>query len=148
MAFEHNDIATKSGLRAGLGETEMGFEHNDIVTTDVMNAAIAAGGGGGGDLNSAKVTLVSDKHSAYEIYAEENDNNNYAATFDLGDEFNYSFKVEADETATATIYYTGESVTISHYNKVTSVTGSAVYDSDTNTITISGDCTITGWTDD
>ena len=49
MAFEHNDIATKSGLRAGLGETEMGFEHNDIVTMDVMNAAIAAGGGGGGE---------------------------------------------------------------------------------------------------
>lgn len=120
---------------------------NELVSEGLV-AAIAAGGGGGGDLNSAKVTLVSDKHSAYEIYAEKNDNNNYTATFDLGDEFNYTFKVEADETATATIYYAGESVTISHYNKVTSVTGSAVYDSDTDTITISGDCTITGWMDD
>lgn len=57
MAFEHNDIATKSGLRAGLGETSMGFEHNDIVTTDVMNAAIAAGGGGGGDLEEISTTM-------------------------------------------------------------------------------------------
>ena len=50
MAFIHNDIATKQRLRDALNEEgSMGFEHNDIVTVDVMNAAIAAGGGGGWD---------------------------------------------------------------------------------------------------
>ena len=70
MAFEHNDIATKSGLRAGLGETDMGFEHNDIVTTDVMNAAIAAGGGGGGDFLIWHVTINSVAKQYGEINAE------------------------------------------------------------------------------
>lgn len=56
MAFERNDIVVKTKLADALGEELMGFEHNDIVTTDVMNAAIA-GGGGGGDFGSAKVTF-------------------------------------------------------------------------------------------
>jgi len=56
MAFERNDIVVKTKLADALGETLMGFEHNDIVTTDVMNAAIA-GGGGGGDFGTAKVTF-------------------------------------------------------------------------------------------
>lgn len=63
MAYEHNDIATKNRLRAALGEENMGFEHNDIVTTDVMNAAIA-GGGGGGDITwlieNAQATVALD----------------------------------------------------------------------------------------
>lgn len=56
MAFERNDIVVKTKLADALGEELMGFEHNDIVTTDVMNAAIA-GGGGGGDFGTAKVTF-------------------------------------------------------------------------------------------
>lgn len=69
MAFEHNDIATKSGLRAGLGESEMGFEHNDIVTVDVMNAAIAAGGGGGGgdDYSIAHVTFTKTTNNTFSV---------------------------------------------------------------------------------
>lgn len=59
MAYEHNDIATKNRLMSGLGEEIMGFEHNDIVTVDVMEKAIAAGGGGG-DLTTAQVTTVGD----------------------------------------------------------------------------------------
>ena len=72
MAFEHNDIATKSGLRAGLGETEMGFEHNDIVTVDVMNAAIAAGGGGGGNTIVTNATMEYPYFTLDKTYAEIN----------------------------------------------------------------------------
>lgn len=56
MAFERNDIVVKTKLADALGETLMGFEHNDIVTTDVMNAAIA-GGGGGGDFEAVEITF-------------------------------------------------------------------------------------------
>ena len=57
MGFEHNDVVFKNRLREALNEeTNMGFEHNDIVTMDVMNAAIAEGGGG--DVSTATVTLV------------------------------------------------------------------------------------------
>lgn len=79
MAFEHNDIATKSGLRAGLGETSMGFEHNDIVTTDVMNAAIAAGGGGGGET----ITWLIDNVTATVAYNAGHET--YGAEFSLPD---------------------------------------------------------------
>lgn len=48
MGFERNDVVFKNRLREALNEeNNMGFEHNDIVTTDVMNKAIAEGGGGG-----------------------------------------------------------------------------------------------------
>lgn len=46
MGFERNDIVVKTKLADALGDELMGFEHNDIVTTDVMNKAIAEGGGG------------------------------------------------------------------------------------------------------
>ena len=48
MGFERNDVVFKNRLREALNEENtMGFEHNDIVTVDVMNKAIAEGGGGG-----------------------------------------------------------------------------------------------------
>ncbi len=57
MAFERNDIVNKTRLMGELGEELMGFEHNDIVTVDVMNEAIAEGGGGGGDYPIWHVTV-------------------------------------------------------------------------------------------
>lgn len=56
MGFERNDVVFKDRLREALNEENtMGFEHNDIVTMDVMNAAIA--GGGGGDFEAVEMTL-------------------------------------------------------------------------------------------
>lgn len=150
MAFEHNDIATKSGLRAGLGETEMGFEHNDIVTVDVMNAAIAAGGGGGGDYKTANVTVTcSDaSYGIFSIEAVQDDHHNYTSFFDVGDAFYYNAIADYGTPLAAKILYVGDSVIVRPYNNVANVTGDAVYDSETGYITITGDCAISGYTDD
>lgn len=72
MAFERNDIVVKTKLADALGDELMGFEHNDIVTTDVMNAAIAGGGGGA---SAFTVTLA---------YAEDSKKVKFEATgYDL-----------------------------------------------------------------
>lgn len=69
MAFERNDIVNKNRLMSGLGEELMGYEHNDIVTVDVMNKAIEEGGGGGGDITEASVTVTNSAPNSFTIYA-------------------------------------------------------------------------------
>ena len=57
MGFERNDVVFKNRLDEALNEENtMGFEHNDIVTVDVMNKAIAEGGGGG-DFEAVEMTF-------------------------------------------------------------------------------------------
>lgn len=63
MAFERNDIVNKTRLMGELGEELMGYEHNDIVTVDVMEKAIAEGGGGGGE--TAQVTVINTTDAFY-----------------------------------------------------------------------------------
>ena len=148
MAFEHNDIATKSGLRAGLGETSMGFEHNDSVTVDVMNAAIAAGGGGGGDFNVANVTVRTGEDQFFSVEVTKEWGNDYMSIWETENGFNVSAMLIEGGENIFKLWYHGDSVNVSPYNVVESVTGDAVYDSGTGLITITGDCTITGYTDD
>lgn len=156
MAFERNDIVNKTRLAGELGEELMGFEHNDIVTVDVMNEAIAegGGGGGGGDFSAAKVTIIP---------KESTDSFGLQSCYDATEEYNTSvFQFESDGNTVyssgagtigtaleTTLIYSGDSVDITPgTNKVTGVSGDAVYDSETNKITITGDCTITGWVDE
>lgn len=150
MAFERNDIVFDSRLMAALGDSEMGFDHNDIVTVDKMNAAIAAGGGGGGgDYTIVNATLISDHNSIFDLYAKADENYNYTAIFDLGGgSFSHTLETMADETTTAKLIFVGDSVALEPYNHVTNVTGNAVYDSDTNTLTVTGDFTISGYIED
>lgn len=136
MAFEHNDIATKSGLRAGLGETSMGFEHNDIVTTDVMNAAIAAGGGGGGDFSTCEVTITNIGNDSVSFYAfayidEEEDFLNYNPV-NMPAGRSHSFETVLYKNAT----YIGPDS-----GSIQSVTGNATLDN--GEALVSGNCTIT-----
>lgn len=154
MAFERNDIVNKTRLMGELGEELMGFEHNDIVTVDVMNAAIAEGGGGGGsDFKTAKVTIVpkesTDSFGLQSCYDESEEYNTSAFQFEFEGNTVYSLGAGTHETALeTTLIYSGDSVDVIPGNKVDSVSGDAVYDSETNKITITGDCTITGWFDE
>lgn len=149
MSFEHNDIVFDNRLMAALGSSEMGFDHNDSVTVDRMNAAIAAGGGGGGDYKIANVTIVCNTEGyAFDLYVEKEDSD-YTGIFDTGNgAFNYMVYVDYGASVTVKLLYSGDSVLLSPYNVVQSVTGDAVYDSDTGLITVTGDCTITGYMDD
>ena len=154
MAFERNDIVNKTRLAGELGEELMGFEHNDIVTVDVMNKAIEEDGGGGGDFSTAKVTIVpKESAESFGIMScsdESGDYNTSAFQFEYEGNTVYCSNAEAIGTALeAMLIYSGDSVDVipALGNNVDSVSGDAVYDSETKRITITGDCTITGWVD-
>ena len=136
MSFEHNDIVFDNRLMAALGSSEMGFDHNDSVTVDR-------------DYKIANVTIVCNTEGyAFDLYVEKEDSD-YTGIFDTGNgAFNYMVYVDYGASVTVKLLYSGDSVLLSPYNVVQSVTGDAVYDSDTGLITVTGDCTITGYMDD
>lgn len=140
MAYEHNNIATRSKLLSALGEGgSMGYEHDDIVTVDVMNEAIG-GGGGGTHFSDAAVTFnISGDGTVVlsDIY------------FWAGGQLMYQDSMPLPKEASGETFYTllvdgsavvgcepGEGVT--SINVTTS--GDATYYNDE--ITINGDCTI------
>lgn len=152
MAFEHNDIATKSGLRAGLGETSMGFEHNDIVTVDVMNAAIAAGGGGG-EGSSITVTLVSTNASAVfsfdgSVWDEDLSQNVISAVYEvIPNKWAKGLFLEGITNTEVKFLMFDESMQFGGNGGTLTVSGDAVidtYDEEYGySVTITGDCSLT-----
>ena len=112
-----------------------------------------AEGGGGGDLSTAEVTIkISPEHegSEFGIYftASVEPPYGYAGMFKFSDNsFNYELYTEGDDL-TATLYYVGDSVDLMLNNAFESCTGNAVFNPDTYKVTISGDCTITGYVED
>lgn len=136
----NNDIATKSRLNAALGtEGTMGFEHNDIVTVDVMNEAIAEGGGGGGE--TAQVTVIN--MTSYN-YDETNPACYEANAFSEGSPATTMafISVDGNETATFTVpLYKGTCVWNTKETLVFETSGDIdIVDS---CIVITGDGTIT-----
>lgn len=152
MAFERNDIVVKTKLADALGETLMGFEHNDIVTTDVMNAAIAGGGGGGDIGKEITVGLVStDPAGSYDIagmeYDEGTGGNVIFALVGLasGKWTNELYVAgETDQSVTCAliesavnIYVTGGVLTVSGAAEITYQEEGQYY------VSVTGDCTLT-----
>lgn len=111
-------------------------------------------GGGGGDFKTAKVTIVpkesTDLFGLQSCYDETEEYNTSVFQFEFEGNIVYSFGASRMGTALeTTLIYSGDSVDITPgTNKVTGVSGDAVYNSETNRITITGDCTITGWVDE
>ena len=152
MAFEHNDIATKTRLMAALEESNMGFEHNDIVTIDVMNKAIAEGGGGGG-IDAKSVHLVSTTGDAvFNLYGIRYDEVLSANVIDYLvalDEDHWS--MEAYETGvmdkTMNCILFAPSGSFSANGGTLTVSGDAEitdYDAEYGyTVSVTGDCTLT-----
>lgn len=140
MGFERNDVVFKNRLAEALNEeNEMGFEHNDIVTVNVMEKAIEEGGGGGG-LSTAKVSFVSVDEGT--------------GTFNSP----FIFIYEYEGTRTLDNYTPGDTIPFGDVCDVVLVDGAYEFavspvssevlvsggaELTGNTITVTGDCTVT-----
>lgn len=146
MGFERNDVVFKNRLREALNEeNDMGFEHNDIVTVDVMNAAIAGGGGGNYKAVNASVT---GQGGSFSLEAIIDDSGNYPAVFEKTGGWNYAVNTDSGETTVCKVVFSGDSCVVYPQNTVTSLSGDAVYDSGAGTLTVTGDFEISGFYDD
>lgn len=110
------------------------------------------GGGGGGDYNTAFVTVAEPEgeyHYSFSVELYANDFSAYPGIFVTDNGFeSMASKGMLESQTTFKLIYLGDSCVVYPYNTVTGVSGDAVYDSDTGAVTITGDCTITGYTDD
>ena len=123
---------------------------NELVGEGLV-AAIAAGGGGGGDYKTANVTIIGDNGGekwSFELDAITDDSGNYSCVFEDNGYFSLRLFTNDGDPVTTKIIYQGDSAVVSPYNHFVSATGDAVYDSETGYITITGDCTITGYEND
>ena len=114
-----------------------------------------SGGGGGGsnDFTTAEVTIVPTGGSFFNLDLDTNEYYGYDAVFYSARGFEHFASPTKDEsnlplTTTFTLYFTGNSIEVTPYNVVESCEGNASYDSETGKITITGNCTITGYTND
>lgn len=121
---------------------------NELVSEGLV-AAIAAGGGGGGDFSTANVTIVGDDGGEFYVSIEYIEDDNAYGGAIVGDSgFTFGWSTIGDEGETRTVYYPGDSLVLIPGTNVTATTGDAVYDSYTNTVTVTGDCVITGYLSD
>ena len=123
---------------------------------DLYDVAIArklsGGGGGGSDFSKAEVTIIplesaGSGFSLYDPEYEEAPWGYHCCHVDNGHFFAGSPN-EVFEPTTFTIYWVGDSLTLQVSTKYVSSTGDVVYNSDDNTVTITGDCSVTGYVED
>ena len=125
---------------------------------DLYDIAIArklsggsGGGGGSSDLSSAEVTLIPALENAqvslYDPGFEEEPWGYHCFHIETG-QLVAGGPTAFGEPVTITLYYTGESLTLQVSTTYVSSTGDVVYNSDDNTVTITGDCSITGYVED
>lgn len=106
------------------------------------------GGGGGGDFKTLTMTVVGDGGDFYMYAYADGD---YAdCSIVLGDKWVATGGARAmDEQEVAyTVVYNGDSATLIPGNTMTSITGSATYDEETNTITATGNFKVSGFVSD
>ena len=142
MAFYNTELGAVSAGKD--------IEVDDALGTSLITQGLAiqiGSGGGGGDYNVANVTVVGDGGS-FSLESYTNDAGMYPCIFQTDDGFNYSAYADDGVPATYKLVYTGESAVVYPYNVVKGVTGDVVYDSDTGSLTITGDCTVSGFSDD
>ena len=124
---------------------------SDMLFANAMGEG--GGGGGGGDIpfKTATIKLSADGYAQLDARQLEA-SSVYSSTFYFDsaiDEWHgfdkYATVGTTDETMQmdVIICFIGDSVEVGVYGDVVSVSGDASYDADTQTFTISGDCTIT-----
>lgn len=154
------DVANASTSVEVLNAIAAKYEGDDdaILNPDaIANIAAVAdsigGGGSGGssDYNTATIT-VTGTVGAFYVYCKQDEENSdeYTSIFaqEGGNFATYLYASDVGETVTGTLLYKGDSYTLSPYNVVVSVTGSAEYDEENYVIVGTGDCAISGYIDD
>ena len=97
------------------------------------------GGGGGGDFKTVNVTLTANDYS--ELLVDQGDG--YSGVFVSSTGFDLGMTVDAlKPTLTEKMILFGDSAVCTIYGALISATGSAVWDAENETLTISGDCSI------
>ena len=117
----------------------------------LANAMMGEGGGGGGgssDFSTAQVTIKCPSgFTANALYSTRNDDGTWTCIFRYGDGFADNLYTGDGEPVTGTLYWDTDSAVVDAY-VVTDIEGSAIYDAESRRLTITGDCTITGYVDD
>ena len=122
---------------------------------DIALARKLSGGGGGGggssDFSTAEVTLINKEgYIGFGLYDPGYDEAPYGyhcCHIENG-QIMPGGPVSIEEPQTFTLYYLGDSLEIQPNNAYESSTGAVTWNPDTYTLTITGDCTITGYLDD
>ena len=128
---------------------EDALTHNALSKKTYTNGEWAdAEGGGGGDFTTAEVTLIPYEGSDFELYPVSDDEGRGTSIFLSDESFFNGASTKNAEPLTVTLVYVGDSADLAISNTYVSSTGAVVYHEDTNTVTVSGDCSITGWYSD
>lgn len=117
-----------------------------------INGGGSSGGGGGGggdsDFKSVNVTLIPTHGSDFGVYdaGYSEEPWGYHCFHLLNGQIVAGAPNGVTEETTITLYYIGDSLEVQPNNTYESSTGAVTWNPDTFTLTITGDCTITGWT--
>ena len=115
------------------------------------NGCVCSGEGGGcGNFKTATVNIVPRNGYSFGLDIYSDDLGNYTATFAYENNGGITFgnSLFSGESMSTTLIYAGDEVKVLPVSIVDSVEGNATYDSETYTLSITGDCTITGYYDD
>lgn len=161
--WESGEVLTPAKLNTlttAIGEMDMSYtpktwHDGDILSAAEMNrienAVASGGGGGGGDFSKAEVTLIPSR-SGYQfgLYDEGyyDEPWGFHCSYISNGQIVSGFpSINVEEETTFTIYYVGESLPLLVSGIYVSSTGDVTYNSENNTLTITGDCSITGYID-
>lgn len=150
---DHVTSAKLNKLEQGVNSmsyTPTMWNAGDVVTAEKLNkleqGVAEGGGGGGGEYPTVTVNIDAEKLYCSLSFGEEYEVN---ALYDYGTYYTYSYNFTDEQLSetTAEFLMIGESFALYPYADFdlpdgVTVTGSATYDDETHTITVTGDCSI------
>lgn len=119
-----------------------GVKNDNLVKEEVYqsgNWVEVGGGGGGGDYKTVNVTVTADGYT--EIYPGQYQSD-YDAVFLTESGFGTGITIMEDPVSAKLMMF-GDSSACTIYGDFVSATGGASWDADNQTLTITGDCTVT-----
>lgn len=107
-------------------------------------------GSGGGGIEGIKVVTatITGDGSYFDFVSMQNEFGQRMSVFQAENGFfEFDPEISDGETKVYRMFYTGDSVSVLALNTVTNLSGNATYDSDTSTLTVTGDFEISGYYD-
>lgn len=136
LAFKSTDNKPTTGIMNGSTGIEVNtgkkyvFDEESGEWTEIASSGGGGGGGGSSDFSTAEVTLSAEGVGALQIACISDDELHQSVAFFI-------------ESFEAILYKGSQVCDTSEIEGTITVSGDAVYDSEEQTITITGDCTIT-----